>query len=87
MDRMKCGQGRSWQCLLYCNNQRLETHLVVEPLADEMDANTRHDGGLVLEAHGGQVQTATTHLSSLIPTARQIQIHKRGRKMFTYLLP
>jgi hypothetical protein len=36
------------------------TYFIVEPLADEMDANTRYHGGFVLEAHGGQVQTTTT---------------------------
>ena len=35
-------------------------YLEAEPFAHEMDANTGHHSGLVLEAHGGQVQTATT---------------------------
>lgn len=38
----------------------IRNYLKAEPFADEMDANTGHHGGLVLEAHSGQVQTATT---------------------------
>jgi len=42
------------------------SYLIKKPLADKMNADTGHNGWLVLEAHGGQVQTATTrHLSLL----------------------
>lgn len=33
--------------------------LPVGPFAGKMDANTGHDGGAVLQAEGGQVQTGT----------------------------
>lgn len=51
---MNDGQGKK-------KSKRRATYVVVEPLADEMDADAGHHGRLVLEAHGGQVQTATTH--------------------------
>ena len=59
------------------------TYLIVEPLADEMDANTRYHGGIVLEAHGGQVQTAAHNTSWFNNRDHRKQEKKFGK--FVYL--